>query len=104
MKLKLTALILALVASLTATVSAKDDSRETVTFLVSMTCGGCKSRIEKRLTYETGVTDLEVSLKKKTVTVEYDPSKTTPETLKAAITGLGYTATVFKQRAAASGE
>ena len=34
--------------------------------------------------------DLKISLENKTVTITYNPSKTTPEALEAAIRKLGY--------------
>lgn len=95
MKAKIIALAIAIVASLSITVSAKDSEKQSVTFLVSMSCENCKKRIENTLSYEKGVKSLEVNLSRKTVTVEYDPKKTTADKLKAAIQDLGYTATVF---------
>lgn len=70
--------------------------KETVTFLVSMSCKSCQNRIEKNIPYEKGVTDLKVDLSKKLVTIEYRTDKTSVDKLKAAIKAMGFTATPFK--------
>lgn len=70
--------------------------KDTVTFLVSMSCENCQKRIEGNIAYEKGVTGLDVNLAKKTVTIEYDAEKTTPAKLKEAIQKLGYTAAPMK--------
>lgn len=70
--------------------------KETVTFLVSMTCENCQKRIESNIPYEKGVTDLKVDLPKKLVTIEYRADKTTAANLRAAIKDMGFTATPFK--------
>lgn len=97
MKTKAFALLALLTAGLVLPVSAKDKKeKEKVTFLVSMTCESCQKRIEKNIAFEKGVTDLEVNLPKKLVTIEYRTDKTSPEELKAALQELGYTAMPFK--------
>ena len=65
--------------------------KATVAFLVSMTCENCQKRIEENISFEKGVTDLEVNLPQKTVCIEYKTDKTSPEKLKEAISKLGYT-------------
>ena len=70
--------------------------KESVTFLVSMSCGSCQKRIESNIPYEKGVTDLKVDLPKKLVTIEYRSDKTSPDKLKEAIKAMGFTATPFK--------
>ncbi|MDR3245992.1 MAG: heavy-metal-associated domain-containing protein [Prevotellaceae bacterium] len=73
----------------------KDDKKkkkvEEVTFTVSMFCGNCQAKVERHIAWEKGVKDLKVNLDKKTVTIKYDPSKTTEEALKKAIEGLEFT-------------
>lgn len=102
MKTKVLALLAAVVMGLSFQLSAKDAKSTTqkVTFLVSMSCGSCQQRIENNLSFEKGVKSLNVNLPKKTVTIEYQSDKTSPEKLKAAIQKLGYTATPFKARTA----
>ena len=64
---------------------------EEVVFLTNIHCENCKSKIEKNISWEKGVKDLSVKLDEKQVTILYDPTKTTQETLKAAFVKLGYT-------------
>lgn len=81
---------------LSYTVNAKDlkgDKKSEVTFLVSMTCENCQKRIENKMSFEKGVTDLDVNLPQKTVTIKYRKDKTSPDKLKNAIRQLGYTVT-----------
>ena len=65
--------------------------REEVTFLVSMTCQACQRRIEEKMAFEKGVKKIKVDLNRKTVTIAYDPRKTTPDALRDALRKLGYT-------------
>ena len=74
----------------------KKKKKETVTYLVSMTCENCQHRIESNIPYEKGVTDLKVDLPNKLVTIEYRTDKTTADKLKAAIKEMGFTAVPFK--------
>lgn len=96
MKTKLNILLVVLCAGILS-VSAQDKKKkkETVTYLVSMTCENCQQRIEKNIAFEKGVTDLKVDLPAKTVTIEYRSDKTNPQTLKEAFQKLGFTATPF---------
>ena len=96
--------ILALSALLTMTVFTtngavldKKATKAEVTFLVSMTCESCQNRIESNIPYEKGVTDLQVDLPNKLVTIEYRKDKTTADKLKAAIKKMGFTAVPFKK-------
>lgn len=68
----------------------KKNSKQQVTYDVSMTCENCKKRIEKNIAYEKGVTDLVVNLPEKTVKVEYQDNKTDTLKLRKAIEKLGY--------------
>lgn len=81
---------------LSSALNAKDlkgDKKSEVTFLVSMTCENCQKRIEDKMSFEKGVTDLDVNLPQKTVTIKYRKDKTSPDKLKDAIRQLGYTVT-----------
>ena len=61
-----------------------------------MTCENCQKRIEDNISFEKGVTALDVNLPQKTVTIEYRKDKTSPDKLKAAIRELGYTVTPLR--------
>lgn len=61
-----------------------------VTFFVHLHCANCVKKVEENIAFEKGVKDLKVSLDDQTVYIKYDSAKTSEETLKAAITKLGY--------------
>lgn len=64
---------------------------ETVTIPVKgMTCMGCVSSVKRVLGSIPGVGQAEVSLDKAQAEVSYDPGKTGPDALKAAIMDAGY--------------
>lgn len=92
----LCALLVMCVFSVNAESGDKKKKKETVTYLVSMTCENCQQRIESNIPYEKGVTDLKVDLPNKLVTIEYRTDKTTAEKLKAAIKEMGFTVVPFK--------
>ena len=75
----------------------KKKKTEEVVFLAGIDCENCKKKIEKNISWEKGVKDLRVKLDEKKVTILYDPSKTTPENLQAAIEKLGYTCEIIEQ-------
>ena len=55
-----------------------------------MTCMGCVTSIEKVLEEIAGVSDSDISLKKKQAKIQYDPEKTNINKLKEAIVGAGF--------------
>ena len=55
-----------------------------------MTCMGCVTSIEKVLEKITGVSDSDISLKKKQAKIQYDPERTNINKLKEAIVGAGF--------------
>lgn len=55
-----------------------------------MTCMGCVAGVKRVLGAMPGVGSAEVSLEKAQAEVTYDPGRTGPEALKAAITDAGY--------------
>lgn len=74
-------------------VQAQDKNKtETVVIKSSVVCGMCDARVKKELAYEKGVTDIQVDLKEKLITVEYKPGRTDVEKIKKAITKIGYDA------------
>ena len=75
----------------------KSKKSKTVVFAVGMHCESCKKRIENNIGFEKGVKDLQADLSAQTVTIKYDPKKTTPETLQQAIIKLGYTCEIVNQ-------
>jgi len=93
MKTKAITLLASLLMIISLSLTAQDkkkDNKQQVTFDVSMTCENCKKRIEKNIAFEKGVSDLTVNLPEKTVSIEFQNSKTDTLKLKKAIEKLGY--------------
>jgi copper chaperone CopZ len=65
---------------------------EMVQFKTSAVCDMCKSRLEKSLAYEKGVQAANLDVPSKVLTVSYNPAKTTPAALRAAVQKTGYDA------------
>ena len=84
-------MVLAVSVSAQVKKQAKPKKTEEVTFTVSMTCDGCKQKIEKNISWEKGVKDMEINVEKKTVKINYDPKQTSEEKLKKAIEKLKFT-------------
>jgi mercuric ion binding protein len=63
---------------------------KTIEIKTSTVCDMCKDRIERDLVFETGVKSVKVDLKVNIITVKYRTDKTNPETIKKAISKLGY--------------
>lgn len=78
---------------------SKKDDKQQVVFDVSMTCENCKRKIEKNIPFEKGVSDLLVNLPSKTVTIEYQSTKTDSEKLKKALEKLGYNVVIHQDLA-----
>jgi copper chaperone CopZ len=73
--------------------------RQTVVFDVDIHCQGCITKIEKNIAFERGVKDMECSLEDRTVTIVFDPSKTSVEQLQAAFAKINKTAKVHQDKA-----
>jgi copper chaperone CopZ len=88
-KILLVALLL-----VSAIVFADVPKTQTVKIKTSAICEMCKERIEKKLAFTKGVTDvnLDVDSKDKVATVIFNPKKTTIAKLKKAIAEVGYDA------------
>jgi Cu2+-exporting ATPase len=59
--------------------------------VINMTCTGCAANVQKALKKHRGVKTANVNFANRTVTVEYDPSATTPENMREAVRSAGYT-------------
>ena len=66
---------------------------KTVAFAVPLDCAGCVKKINENIAFEKGVKGLDACLGHQTVTIQYDPAKTSEETLKAALVKLGFEVT-----------
>ena len=81
-----------LLALLTGSVSFASDQPQTVKIKTSAICKMCKARIERNLAYEKGVTDVNLDVATKVVTVSFNPQKTNVAKIKANIVKTGYDA------------
>jgi copper chaperone len=64
---------------------------ETITMNVQgMTCGGCVASVTRVLKAVPGVSDVAVTLKPGAAKVTFDPVRTRPDALKAAVEGAGF--------------
>lgn len=66
--------------------------------VLGMMCAGCAASVEKRLKATEGVTDAAVNLPARTVLVEYDEHRTSPEHLQASLAQMGYDLVVEQDR------
>ena len=89
--------LLALAALMTLSAAASSPEKvkkvkevKEVTFNVHLHCANCVKKVQENIAFEKGVKGLDVCQGHQTVTVKYDPAKTSEETLKAAIEKLGY--------------
>jgi len=55
-------------------------------------CGSCKPRIENALKMKKGIKSVSVNSKEKTITVIYNPAKTTPAAIRQSIADTGFDA------------
>jgi len=74
-----------------------------VKFKTSIECNSCKEKITKNIPYEKGVTDLEVNVENKEVTVKYKIGKTDAKKIAAAINKLDITTEVISDSGASAG-
>jgi copper chaperone CopZ len=65
---------------------------ETVKIKTSAICEMCKATIEKKLAFTKGVTESNLNLADKVVTVMFNPSKTDLQSIKKSISEAGYDA------------
>ena len=93
MKRFFTALAVALTLCLLCNAAPKKKApRQEVTFVTSMDCAHCATKVKENIAFEKGVVGLDIKLEDKTVRIVYNPEKTDPEKLAKAINKLGYTA------------
>lgn len=91
--MKHTLFIIALLTTLN--LSAQDSKFDTITIKTTAVCDMCIETIEKGFAFEQGVKSSKVDLDANTVTVVYNNRKTDAETVKKALTEMGYGADEF---------
>lgn len=86
-------LIATLVSLFLFSVSVKAQKKtEEIKIRTSAQCEMCKTRIETAMAYEKGVTNSNLNLEDKVLTVTYKPGKTSPDKIRKALNELGYDA------------
>lgn len=55
-----------------------------------MSCSGCQRAVQKAVANVEGVASADVSLEAASITLEYDPHKTTIDAIKTVIGRIGY--------------
>ncbi len=90
--------IISLAFALMIAVSVMAADKATVYFTLTpqMNCANCENRVKTALRYEKGVKEITTSLSTQVVTVSYDPAKTDPSKMEAALKKIGYTAKASK--------
>lgn len=82
-----------MILGVTFSMSAQNKRKtEEIKIKTSAQCDMCKERLEKAFAYEKGVKSSHLDVETAVFTVEYFPTKTTPEKLKEAVTKVGYDA------------
>ncbi|HET6993097.1 MAG TPA: heavy metal-associated domain-containing protein, partial [Bacteroidia bacterium] len=69
---------------------------ETIKIVTSAECDMCKKKIETEVGKMKGVKKAELDLATKTLTVEYNTKKTSPEKIRKLISDIGYDADDIK--------
>ena len=70
-----------------------------VSYKTNITCGGCATSIKTAMAKVEGITETNVDVASKVVTVKYDESKVEESNIKTTINKAGYTATVQAKNA-----
>jgi mercuric ion binding protein len=93
-KMKTKTLIAALIMSITSVFAQTKNSKmeQKIEIKTSAVCGMCKATISKAMKKEAGVIASALDIKTSVLTVNYDPTKTTPEKIRKAVTMAGYDA------------
>lgn len=91
MSIKKITLALACLLFVTALQAQNSGKNQSVVFQTNGTCQSCKNKIENNIAYEKGVKDVNFDLATSKVRITYNPKKTDPQKLQAAIRNLGYT-------------
>lgn len=104
---RLSFILVMLIASCSISVMAapKDQKKaETIVYHLNpgMSCQNCADKIKSNLRFEKGIKAIDTALADQTVTVKFDPRKTTSQAIVDALAKLGYGTTVTGE--APSGE
>lgn len=74
------------------TATAQDPKTTTIEIKTSAQCSMCKETIEKAMAFEKGVVKANLDVETKVLSVTYKTAKTSPETIRKAVSAVGYDA------------
>ena len=94
--------ILGLVAILFAVSFAQAANKEIIV-KTNADCASCKQAIEKALKATDGVSEANLDVKTKSITVKYDDTKTNPTKIRKAVVATGYNADKMKGKGPKAG-
>ncbi|MBR1447207.1 MAG: heavy metal translocating P-type ATPase [Prevotella sp.] len=66
--------------------------------VLGMMCAACAANVERRLGSLEGITEASVNLPGRTVQVDYDPQRISPEQMKTAVGAIGYDMVIEEDR------
>jgi periplasmic mercuric ion binding protein len=90
-KIRLT-IVAVILLSIYNQVVAQNPKTADLEIKTSAQCNMCKETIEKAMAFEKGVVKYELVVETKILKVTYKPSKTSPETIRKAVSAAGYDA------------
>ena len=102
MKKQLFIFILALGSVIAFSINAQSSNSETIVVKTKIYCDHCKEcescsgRIQRDLSFDKGILQVELDEKLMTIKVEYNPKKTTPEEIRKKISMYGFDADEVK--------
>ena len=76
--------MLALVAGVAVAAPKAEKKIVTVVFTTDIDCGHCAQKVYNSIPYEKGIKDIQVDVKTKSVTVQFDAAKNNVESLTKA--------------------
>lgn len=85
-----------LMMSMLTFAASKNDSTVVYTTMPQMHCANCEAKIKGNLRFEKGVKDIKTNVEAQTVSVTYNPKKTTKEKICKGFEKFGYKARVLK--------
>ncbi len=87
--------LIAFALILLASLAVAEQAEETVTLSIpNMVCMSCEMRVDQALREVDGVVDTHFDLDAKTVTIHYNPAKTSVQAITDSTEAIGYPATV----------
>ena len=81
-----------LILAMGSQLAAQNPKTADLEIKTSAQCSMCKETIEKAMAFEKGVVKYELVVETKILKVTYKPSKTSPETIRKAVSEVGYDA------------